>query len=95
MSSANVCKACGGLTEWDASVGSCVCIECGTLEDATQVVLAADLEPHERNSRSVHGPGPMLKSLRKPGWDLDGQSKEARVYRNRVRAVSSPTGIAD
>jgi transcription factor IIIB subunit 2 len=79
------CKACGGQTDWDLDVGSNICTGCGTLEDASQVVLSNQLEPYELGSQRDRGfPGAALKSLRAPGWNLAGQSKEAREIRNKA-----------
>jgi transcription factor IIIB subunit 2 len=85
----SACKACGGPTEWEPDVGSNICTQCGTLEDASQVVLASQLEPHELGSyRDRAFPGASLKSLRAPGWNLVGQGKEARDARNKVMSIS-------
>lgn len=83
---ASACQACGGATEWEQSVGSCVCIQCGVLADPTQSVLDSHAEPEDAG-RNCHfqptGPIP-LKSLRNGGWDLAGQGKEGRDRRNTV-----------
>jgi transcription factor IIIB subunit 2 len=84
------CKACGGPSEWEPDIAATVCTRCGTLEDPDQIVLAADLEPHERGQgggreRVLPGMPFALKSTRTAGWSLPGQGKEGRDARNKVQ----------
>ena len=86
------CEECGASTVWDADVGSAICLQCGTLADPTQSVLASHLENADVSGReyapwaNVPG-GSTLRG--RSGWALSGQGKEARDRRNTVRPSSS------
>lgn len=90
------CGECGGSFCWDADAQSAVCLNCGLLEDASQLVLDSQIEavddgkPHDRLANTLH-PRSTLKSLRsKGGWDLAGQGKAAAFERNKVSSRVNP-----
>ncbi|KAM5542568.1 hypothetical protein V8D89_003529 [Ganoderma adspersum] len=81
------CEECGASTVWDSDVGSAICLECGTLADPTQSVLASHLENVDVSGRDfapwVNVPGG--NTLRgRNGWALSGQGKEARDRKNTI-----------
>lgn len=87
--SSSECGECGGKFCWDADAQSAVCLNCGLLEDATQLVLDSQIEPvdsgkaHDGLTNTLH-PRSTLKSLRSQGgWDLAGQGKAATLERNK------------
>ncbi|KIY50986.1 hypothetical protein FISHEDRAFT_57119 [Fistulina hepatica ATCC 64428] len=90
------CTQCGSVTVWDDYVNSEVCVECGTLVDPTQYVLRQH-EP-DTTTRADISAFPrsltLLKSNRKSGWDLAGQSKEARAQRSQLQTNSFIHNIA-
>lgn len=82
------CEECGANTEWDQDIGSAICLQCGTLADPTQSVLASHLEYNDVSGREyvpwLNIPG--SSTLRgRNGWALAGQGKEARDRQNTVR----------
>ncbi|KAI0806974.1 hypothetical protein C8Q74DRAFT_1188006 [Fomes fomentarius] len=81
------CEECGANTEWDQDIGSAICLQCGTLADPTQSVLASHLEYNDVSGREyvpwLNIPG--SSTLRgRNGWALAGQGKEARDRQNTV-----------
>lgn len=83
--SRNKCAECGGPTEWDESVGSAICTECGTLADPTQSVLTTDLDFPSNGTSGPWTTNTTLSLKGRKGWTLAGQSQEASLTRNRVR----------
>lgn len=80
------CKECGAATQWEAELGSAVCVQCGTLVDPSQNVLSSHLESTNSTTREI----PYLNDVRtatlkgRKGWALAGQDKEARNRKNMV-----------
>ncbi|THH09359.1 hypothetical protein EW145_g2062 [Phellinidium pouzarii] len=84
---ADRCGECGDEFVWDSDAGSAVCLACGTLQDPSQVVLDAHIEPAD-NDKDRYGlpfePRSTLKAFRNSnGWDLAGQGKHASAERNK------------
>lgn len=92
------CEECGASTVWDSDVGSAICLECGTLADPTQSVLASHLENVDVSGRDfapwVNVPGGSTLRGRN-GWALSGQGKEARDRKNTVRFTPSCGSICN
>jgi hypothetical protein len=84
------CKACGGPTEYDGAAAGKVCTQCGVLEHGDAGVLDSHLAEEDWGGEYRLGGLPLqvgLKSYRRKGQGLIGQSKEARDARNTVRTV--------
>ena len=84
------CGECGDDFVWDADAGSAVCPSCGVLQDSSQVVLDAHIEP-EDNTRDRYAlpffSRSTLKGYRNSqGWYLPGQGKAVAAERNKVGA---------
>ncbi|KAI1788476.1 hypothetical protein LXA43DRAFT_1159325 [Ganoderma leucocontextum] len=81
------CEECGASTVWDPDVGSAICLQCGTLADPTQSVLASHLENADVSGRDfapwVNVPGGSTLRGRN-GWALSGQGKESRDRKNAI-----------
>ncbi|TBU29028.1 hypothetical protein BD311DRAFT_693598 [Dichomitus squalens] len=81
------CEECGASTVWDTDVGSAICLQCGTLADPTQSVLASHLENTDVSGRE-YAPWaniPGGSTLRgRNGWALSGQGKESRDRKNTI-----------
>ncbi|PIL30498.1 hypothetical protein GSI_07198 [Ganoderma sinense ZZ0214-1] len=81
------CEECGASTVWDSDVGSAICLQCGTLADPTQSVLASHLETVDVSGRDfapwVNVPGGSTLRGRN-GWALSGQGKEGRDRKNTI-----------
>ena len=84
------CKECGSSTQYEAELGSAVCVQCGTLVDASQNILSSHLEGADSSAREFPylktGHSSTLKGRK--GWALAGQGKEARNRKNTVRCLS-------
>ena len=84
--SSDVCGECGDHFVWDSDAGSGVCISCGTLQDSSQVLLDAHIEPAEDDRDRYILPFQPRSTLKASnGWDLAGQGKQAAIERNKVR----------
>ncbi|KAL5529117.1 hypothetical protein ACEPAG_5091 [Sanghuangporus baumii] len=86
--SPDTCGECGGDFVWDADAGSAVCLNCGTLQDPSQVVLDSHIEPEhsakDTDSFSFYH-RVTLKSFRNAhGWDLAGQGSQPDIERNKI-----------
>ena len=84
------CEACGANTVWDQDIGSAICLQCGTLADPTQSVLASHLEYGDTSGRDYSSwlDVPGGSTLRgRNGRVLAGQGNESRDRKNTVRPV--------
>ncbi|KAL5533031.1 hypothetical protein ACEPAF_4807 [Sanghuangporus sanghuang] len=86
--SPDTCGECGDDFVWDADAGSAVCLNCGTLQDPSQVVLDSHIEPEhsakDTDSFSFYH-RVTLKSFRNAhGWDLAGQGSQPDIERNKI-----------
>lgn len=86
----DTCGECGDDFVWDADAGSAVCLNCGTLQDPSQVVLDSHIEPEhtakEDDSFNFYR-RVTLKSFRNAhGWDLAGQGSQPNIERSKVSA---------
>ncbi|KAL5490417.1 hypothetical protein ACEPAI_5250 [Sanghuangporus weigelae] len=84
----DTCGECGDDFVWDADAGSAVCLNCGTLQDPSQVVLDSHIEPEhsakDTDSFSFYH-RVTLKSFRNAhGWDLAGQGSQPDIERNKI-----------
>ncbi|KAG2116702.1 uncharacterized protein F5147DRAFT_353313 [Suillus discolor] len=84
------CPDCGGTFVWDDDVCSSICINCGTLSNSAQYVLASHTESHDSSGRQfqpsswLSSSAAPLKNIHKQGWNLAGQHKEARDRGNAI-----------
>ncbi|KAF9218328.1 hypothetical protein BS17DRAFT_791678 [Gyrodon lividus] len=82
------CLECGGEYVFHEEVGSSICTHCGTLADPAQCILASHIENH--NSTNTYPSSSWISSTThtairtKNGWNLAGQTKEARDRKNTV-----------
>lgn len=80
------CGECGDEFVWDGDAGTGVCLSCGTLQDPSQVLLDAHIDPAEDDKDRYILPFQPRSTLKtSTGWDLAGQGSHAAVERNRVR----------
>ncbi|KAI5124494.1 hypothetical protein M0805_003021 [Coniferiporia weirii] len=82
------CGECGDEFVWDSDAGSAVCIGCGTLQDPSQVVLDAHIDPaddgRDRYGLPFHTRSTLKAFRNSSGWDLTGQGKQASAERNKI-----------
>ncbi|KIJ16735.1 hypothetical protein PAXINDRAFT_162390 [Paxillus involutus ATCC 200175] len=82
------CPDCGGEYVLHEQVGSSICIQCGTLADPAQCILASHIENH--NSNNTYPASSWISSSshnairNKNGWNLAGHTKEARDKKNTM-----------
>ncbi|KXN93390.1 hypothetical protein AN958_00314 [Leucoagaricus sp. SymC.cos] len=89
------CPECGGATTWDDSVGSAVCISCGTLTDPSQSVLTSQYDFPEASTR--YGSTwdiSSTKRARSCNWTLADQGKEIRDKRNSAAVLEFIESLA-
>ncbi|CDO74882.1 hypothetical protein BN946_scf185004.g32 [Trametes cinnabarina] len=91
------CEECGATTEWDADLGSAICLQCGTLADPTQSVFTSQWDYVDTSTREAapwsNIPGGSTLRGRN-GRVLAGQDKEARDRRNTISMHEYIRGIA-
>lgn len=85
------CPECRAEYVFDDHACAFICTRCGHLDDPTQVVLDSHIE--HSNSTYQHHPGALATATAhrpirdRKGWDLTGQSKQAREQRNMARPI--------
>jgi transcription factor IIIB subunit 2 len=104
---AQVCKICSGITQWDESANSIVCIDCGSLEDSSQTVLTSGQGSGETGPQSSAYLNPFAGSTLKSsaGRALYGQpskgkqraahSREMHQYIESILRNISQSGLKD
>ncbi|KAL5511534.1 hypothetical protein ACEPAH_4751 [Sanghuangporus vaninii] len=86
--SPDTCGECGDDFVWDADAGSAVCLNCGTLQNPSQVVLDSHIEPEhsakDTDSFSFYHRVTLKNFRNAHGWDLAGQGSEPDIERNKI-----------
>lgn len=83
------CKICSGSTQWDDGANSFVCVDCGSLEDASQTVLADNADFMAGSSRSDIILNPVGNSTLRTsaGRPLYGQPSKDKQHASHVREM--------
>ncbi|KAF9246113.1 hypothetical protein BU15DRAFT_84920 [Melanogaster broomeanus] len=82
------CPECRGEYVLHEDIGSLICTQCGTLADPAQCILSSHIENHD--STNTYSASSWISNAshsavrNKNGWNLAGQTKEARDRRNMV-----------
>ncbi|KAG6334373.1 hypothetical protein ID866_4712 [Astraeus odoratus] len=89
------CPECGGQYVLDNEICSAICTRCGHLDDPGQTLLADHIEAtHHHHTHFTHTDALSHRPIRnRKGWDLAGQSKEARHKKNMAAMAGFITSV--